>query len=79
MAELLLGQPLLSGESGIDQLVESIKARARCLAGASPGGTGQSCWVHAGRCVWAACESRPCRMLVACQQPLRYMYPHYDA
>jgi glycogen synthase kinase 3 beta len=30
MAELLLGQPLFPGESGVDQLVEIIKARALC-------------------------------------------------
>ena len=31
MAELLLGQPLFPGESGVDQLVEIIKVRARTL------------------------------------------------
>lgn len=35
MAELLLGQPLFPGESGVDQLVEIIKVRVQtvmCLA-----------------------------------------------
>ena len=32
MAELLLGQPLFPGESGVDQLVEIIKARSRAAA-----------------------------------------------
>jgi serine/threonine protein kinase len=35
MAELLLGQPLFPGESGVDQLVEIIKVRVlivKCLA-----------------------------------------------
>lgn len=32
MAELLLGQPLFPGESGVDQLVEIIKARPRAAA-----------------------------------------------
>lgn len=32
MAELLLGQPLFPGESGVDQLVEIIKARPSSLS-----------------------------------------------
>ena len=32
MAELLLGQPLFPGESGVDQLVEIIKARRQCCS-----------------------------------------------
>lgn len=31
MAELLLGQPIFPGESGVDQLVEIIKVTSNCI------------------------------------------------
>lgn len=44
LAELLLGQPIFPGDSGVDQLVEIIKVRAR--HGRAGGGGG--CWLTDG-------------------------------
>ena len=52
MAELMLGQPLFPGESGIDQLVEIIKASVLWRAWCS----GQS-W-------WGGCDARDCSSLL---------------
>ena len=49
MAELLLGQPLFPGESGVDQLVEIIKARPQ------PATQGVLCTCGAGRHALGLC------------------------
>ncbi len=64
VAELLLGQPLFPGESGVDQLVEIIKVSSPCggLERTQRGGTGRrsSGWVrpvlaHGPGEPWGAC------------------------
>lgn len=52
LAELMLGQPLFPGESGVDQLVEIIKVGGR-------GGEGPE-WVQRGACQPARCGAIMC-------------------
>ena len=62
MAELLLGQPLFPGESGVDQLVEIIKVRVH---GRTPRVQKPRLEIPAGCMHAAVCYPGRCRMLAA--------------